>query len=437
MVKLSKWIKNNLNISIRNTLDETIKALLLLDPPINKKTVASEQTNVLRNTLKDLLHRNKDLQEEYKPILNTWRNDNKKKNINEKNLQINEKFLSNFKRAIFFSSVIQHAIGGLSNDEIKKEFQERRNVVDEQKVEHNETLIVKDPEIGQEVDLEIKMGRDLELKQENKEKSHQLQIPQRFSFSESEQGAFVEPILVHVEKALMKFVKKHEKNIPYENVESFVKTCYPRRLSNLSDIDLRGLLNFFIKNNSLFITGQSDQTLFHGRYRLNPCELFKFFKIEAGDHNAHAITQQHGRWNDETLQRISTLSLEVAICLGVQDVQEEYNKLMEIRNNFDSELTKRLASTANEKRELVDSKLDELTDLVLDIMNQLESSEKELKRIVQMAISKDDIFLNILRSVYAIQDEDTKIKKFIKLMNILFEMKLKPKRIKSDDEKKR
>ncbi|CAG8727659.1 14482_t:CDS:2, partial [Funneliformis caledonium] len=404
MTKLSKWMKNNLNIGIRGSLDETIKALLLLGPPIKKTNVTSEQKiNALQTSLKGILKNDKALREEYKP-LNSWLNGDEIKKINEKNLITENQFYYNFKKAIFFSSIIQQAISGLSDHEFKK-----------------------------------KMQANLELDQEKvseKEKYHQPQIPQRFSFSESEQGAYVEPILGYVEKALSKYIKKHEKYIPSETIEKFMKTCYHRHLNYPSKIDLGGLLTFLTSNISLFKNGKSGQPLFHGRYRLNPSELFKSFKIEARDQNAHAITQQYGRWNDETLQRISTLSLEVVICLGVQDVQDEYNKLLEIRKQFDSELTKRLVSTAKEKSVLIDSKLDELTDFTLDIMNQLESSEKELKRIVQMAISKDELYLNVLRSINEKQDEDTRIEKFTKIMNILFEMKLKQKSMKADDNSK-
>ncbi|CAG8576338.1 3972_t:CDS:2 [Funneliformis mosseae] len=438
MAKLSKWMKNNLNIGIRGSLDETIKALLLLGPPIKKTNVTSEQKiNALQSSLKDILKNDKVLREEYKP-LNSWLNGDEIKKINEKNLITENQFYYNFKKAIFFSSIIQQAISGLSDHKFKKKMQASRNVVDVQEIKKNETLNVEDPE-KQEIGLKIEKRRDLELDQEKvseKEKCHQPQIPQRFSFSESEQGAYVEPILGYVEKALSKYIKKHEKYIPSETIEKFMKTCYHRHLNYPSKIDLGGLLTFLTSNISLFKNGKSGQPLFHGRYRLNPSELFKSFKIEARDQNAHAITQKYGRWNDETLQRISTLSLEVVICLGVQDVQDEYKKLLEIRKQFDSELTKRLVSTAKEKSVLIDSKLDELTDFTLDIMNQLESSEKELKRIVQMAISKDELYLNVLRSINAKQDEDTRIEKFTKIMNILFEMKLKQKRMKADDNSK-
>ena len=92
--------------------------------------------------------------------------------------------------------------------------------------------------------------------------------------------------------------------------------CNPPRQIDFSDADLLCLLNFTIQNISLFTTRQSDQTLFCGQYKLNPSDLLMFFKVEARNYNAHAITQSNGRWNDEKLQRLSTLALEVVICLG-------------------------------------------------------------------------------------------------------------------------
>ncbi|CAG8642576.1 3806_t:CDS:2, partial [Paraglomus brasilianum] len=102
------------------------------------------------------------------------------------------------------------------------------------------------------------------------------------------------------------------------------------------------------------------------------------------NYNAHAITQSNGRWNDEKLQRLSTLALEVVICLGGQD---EYEQLVEIKRKLDFEIMERLISTVNgthednevdhqiKKRKLRDleleedkCQLEELTDFALDII---------------------------------------------------------------------
>ena len=141
-------------------------------------------------------------------------------------------------------------------------------------------------------------------------------IPQRFSFSPSEQGSYVEPILQYVERALFRFIISNEEYIPLEIVKNFTSKCNPPRQINFSDADLLCILNFIIQNITLFTTGHSNQTLFHGEYKLDPSELFKSFKIEARHHNAHAITQPMGRWNDKELQRLSTLALKVIVCLG-------------------------------------------------------------------------------------------------------------------------
>ena len=90
--------------------------------------------------------------------------------------------------------------------------------------------------------------------------------------------------------------------------------CKPPKQVDFSDADLLCILNFVIKNISLFTLGQY-QTLFQGPHKTDPSFLFKSFK-EARNHNAHGITHLEGRWCDEKLQRLSTLALEVIICLG-------------------------------------------------------------------------------------------------------------------------
>jgi len=60
----------------------------------------------------------------------------------------------------------------------------------------------------------------------------------------------------------------------------------------------------------------SDQTLFYGEYKLKPLDVLQSFKIEARNHHAHGITESKGKWNDEKLQRLSTLALELVDCLG-------------------------------------------------------------------------------------------------------------------------
>ncbi|RIA97619.1 hypothetical protein C1645_813860 [Glomus cerebriforme] len=102
-------------------------------------------------------------------------------------------------------------------------------------------------------------------------------IPQKFSFSPSKQDSYVEPILEYVEKALFRFLVKNQEYIPFNTVKEFAIKCHPPRNIDFSDADLLCLLNF-IKNSSLFMVPDSDQTLFHGEYKLKPLEILKSFK---------------------------------------------------------------------------------------------------------------------------------------------------------------
>ena len=109
-------------------------------------------------------------------------------------------------------------------------------------------------------------------------------------------------------------------NITSKPVKEFAKKCIQ---SDFSDADLLCLLNFIIQNVHLF-TNQSNQSLFNGYYEFNPSVLFKSFK-EIRNYNAHGITQPGGRWDDDKLRRLSTLALEVVVCLS-----KFYNTNMDI-----------------------------------------------------------------------------------------------------------
>jgi len=98
-------------------------------------------------------------------------------------------------------------------------------------------------------------------------------------------------------------------------VRNFVSKCNPPKKDDFSDADLLCLLDFIMQNINLFTLGQH-QTLFHGSNNINPSFIFKSFKVEARHHNAHGITNLKGRWSDEKLLRLSTLALEVTVCLG-------------------------------------------------------------------------------------------------------------------------
>ncbi|CAG8842986.1 43772_t:CDS:2, partial [Gigaspora margarita] len=426
MAKLSKWLKKNLKGNIKDTLKATIESLLQLDPPINRKSAISKQEEALRLSMQALLKNDEKLREECTQ-LNIWLNVFEKEKENKRMLKvIDENDRAVFKKARFFSSVVNISYGmGSTSVNVRK---------------GNASIdSLKEREFGKELQEKVTNEQEIEKVQEMKSQVHRSSsppIPQRFSFSASEQGSYVEPILQHVERALFNFITRYEKYIPSKTVKEFVMKCNPLRQIDFSDADLLCLLNFIIQTISLFTTRQSDQTLFCSQYKLNPSDLLMSFKVEARNYNAHAITQSSGRWNDEKLQRLSTLALEVVIC------QNEYEQLVEIKRKLDFEIMERLISTVNgthednevdhqiKKRKLRDleleedkRQLEELTDFALDIIGKLESSDKEqLNRIVQMAISKNELLLNIWKSIDVKKDEDTKIEKFVKLMNMQFEM---------------
>ncbi len=141
-------------------------------------------------------------------------------------------------------------------------------------------------------------------------------ILQKYSFTPAEQDSYVEPILQYIERALYKFIVKYENYISFEVVKNFTAKCNPPHQVNFSDADLLCILNFIIQNITLFMTGHSNQILFHEEHKIDLSDLLNSFKIEIRNHNAHAITQPMGRWNDEELQRLSTLALKVIICFG-------------------------------------------------------------------------------------------------------------------------
>ncbi|CAG8510499.1 9179_t:CDS:1 [Diversispora eburnea] len=67
--------------------------------------------------------------------------------------------------------------------------------------------------------------QEIEKVQETKSQIHRSSsppIPQKFSFTASEQGSYVEPILHHSERVLFKFITRHEKYIPLITVKDLL-----------------------------------------------------------------------------------------------------------------------------------------------------------------------------------------------------------------------
>ncbi|RHZ88869.1 hypothetical protein Glove_21g41 [Diversispora epigaea] len=408
MAKLSKWLRGNLKDNVKETLGETIEHLLKLKPPVKKN-----KRRALMSSLRDLMKKDEALRKEYES-LDVWFTEK------EKNLKtVDKENRATFKKA----RVIQYSIS-YGADSIQT--QNSNNIAREHAVSTNiKELQEIDPLNGQKA------------KKEEVENLSSLRIPHKFSFPASKQGSYVEPILEHVEKALFRFVVKYQDYIPSNIVKEFAIKCNPPRNIDFSDADILCLLNFIIKHISLFIIPHSDKTLFHGEYKLKPLDVLKSFKIEARNHYAHGITQSEGKWNDEKLQRLSTLALELVDCLGDENA---FESLLEIKRNLSSELAEQYAlplkrkhesdedEFQEKKRRMTDEELGELMDFALDIINKLESeSEEHLNQIVRLAVDKNEAFINIWRSLITRKDENVKIQKFISLMNVRFDMNLKNK----------
>ncbi|CAG8669390.1 2210_t:CDS:2, partial [Ambispora gerdemannii] len=168
-------------------------------------------------------------------------------------------------------------------------------------------------------------------------------IPQRFSFSPSEQGSYVEPILEHIFSSLSK----------------------PRR----------------------------------------------------GNHHAHGITQPEGKWNDEKLQRLSTLVLKVIVCLGDK---EAFELSVIIKHKLNYELIKQLISTMKRKHEEKAVGFNDEEEENRDERHEKKRNMTDRDRraqIVRLAVDENEAFMKIRKSLVTQKNESAKIKKIMALMN--------------------
>ncbi|RIB15814.1 hypothetical protein C2G38_2191542 [Gigaspora rosea] len=425
MTKLSNWLEKNLSKSIKHDLESTLETLIELKPPL--KGDSSKQKKSFKIVYLFSIQK-KTTNAAYKSLYAWINKSNELKIIDQRNRAV-------FRRALFFSNIMQHAIGSLTDLALKKELQKAEEL---QEVEDQEAKN-EDKKDDYDVEKDDQKEKDQGVQESDKEGQDNLifhvlssQIPQRFSFPPSEQGAYVKSVLEHVKKSLFRFIVKHEQYIPRKTVENFVSRCSPPKQTDFSDADLLCILNFMIQNISLFTLGQY-QTLFCGPYRIDPSLLFKSFKVEARHHNAHEVTHLEGRWSDEKLQRLLTLALEVIICLGDH---EAFEPLVEIKRKLDTELAERLTLARKRKCEeeeecnvkrkyLSNIEYGEFTDFVLYLVSKLEKNEDQTGQIVRMAVAKNDKLIDIWDSLITRKDENAKIKKFVALINFQFDMHLK------------
>ncbi|RGB24604.1 hypothetical protein C1646_676244 [Rhizophagus diaphanus] len=76
----------------------------------------------------------------------------------------------------------------------------------------------------------------------------------------------------------------------------------------------------------------------------------------------------------------------------------------------------------NTKRCLTNMEYGEFTDFALFLVNKLERNEKQVEKVIQMAMDKNEVLVDIWRSLISQEDKDMKIKKFVALTNIQFDI---------------
>lgn len=100
-------------------------------------------------------------------------------------------------------------------------------------------------------------------------------VKQSFSFSDSEQGAIIEPFINLSKKTVSDFLANNESIIPLEVVEPFANKQRPPISRDFCNADLLCMLNFIIENIKIFLKN----SVFHGTYKANPVELLTSFKM--------------------------------------------------------------------------------------------------------------------------------------------------------------
>ncbi|UZO18737.1 uncharacterized protein OCT59_010049 [Rhizophagus irregularis] len=253
-------------------------------------------------------------------------------------------------------------------------------------------------------------------------------VKQAFSFTASEQGAIVEPLLNLVEKAIYKFLVESEGFIPLDVVKSFCAKQHPPISTDFGNADLLCMINFIIENIKLFL--KPKKPLFHGRYKANPTELLSNFKKNVRNKMAHGIVvDEKGRWSDHELQHVSVLACEVVICLG-----GDYKEVSSNKENIDNEVVQRWINKADkehshppQKRKLDDTNLGKITEFVLYILEETEEIEKGDKRkILRLALNEDKYLIKLWRAIRT-EEKQVQICKFIQSANLMFDVNLKSK----------
>ncbi|CAG8516782.1 16554_t:CDS:2 [Acaulospora colombiana] len=252
-------------------------------------------------------------------------------------------------------------------------------------------------------------------------------IEQSFSFTEKEQGVIIEPFINLAERTVYDFLVNNEDIIPLEIVESFADKQRPPISKDFSNADLLCMLNFILENIAIF----SKKSVFHGQYKTNPAELLINFKKNVRNKLAHGIVVSgKGRWSDHALQHVSIFACEVIICLG-----GNYEEVFANKEDIDSEIIKRWIDKASQKRKsevildneenvnpsqkrkfdnVFDDKenidvsqkrrldLGKITEFVLDILEDLEGTEKDDgKKILKLVMDENEYVMKLWKTIKA------------------------------------
>jgi len=113
------------------------------------------------------------------------------------------------------------------------------------------------------------------------------------------------------------------------------------------------------------------------------------------------------------------------------DDQDALEPLREIKQKLEHELSGRSRKRKHDeddnmfrakKRNITDKGYGELTDFAIDLVNKLENDEEQIKNVMQLIIAKDEMVVNIWKSLISQSDENSRIKKFVTLVNFQFSM---------------
>ncbi|RHZ76669.1 hypothetical protein Glove_194g16 [Diversispora epigaea] len=169
------------------------------------------------------------------------------------------------------------------------------------------------------------------------------EVKPNFSFTENERGAVIEPVVNLAEKAIYGFLVKNESAIPLEVIE---------------------------KNK-----------LAHG-----------------------IMINEKGRWSDHALQHVTILACEIVICLASRE--KKLDVAPGDKENVDPSQKRKLDNIENidtpQKKRLDDANFGEITDFIIDILGELEETEKgDKKKMLKLAMDENEYMAKFWKMVRA------------------------------------